>query len=215
MASLHKNSANFSLTYGQRIRKILEELWIFIFGWIPTPLGILIRLYAWRFFFAKCGNIRLSTDLAISGMSNMSFGRETRIGKGCFLSATNGILVLGDYVSISPSTHLGADEGEIIIGDYVAIGPCCVLRAANHNFKRTDMPIMLQGHQHGKIIIGNDVWIGANCVITPNVQIGEGSVIGAGAVVTANVEPWAIMGGVPAHVIGWRKKPVKGENGGA
>ena len=38
------------------------------------------------------------------------------------------------------------------------------------------------------------------------VTIGHGAVVGAGAVVTRDVEPYAIVGGVPAHVIGSRRK---------
>ena len=51
------------------------------------------------------------------------------------------------------------------------------------------------------IVIGNDIWIGANVVILPGVTIGDGAVIAAGAVVTNDVEPYAIVGGVPAKLI--------------
>lgn len=51
------------------------------------------------------------------------------------------------------------------------------------------------------IVIGNDVWIGANSIILPGVNIGDGAVIAAGAVVTRDVEPYAIVGGVPAKSI--------------
>lgn len=52
--------------------------------------------------------------------------------------------------------------------------------------------------------IGNDVWIGANVIILPGVKIGDGAVLAAGAVVTKDVEPYAIVGGVPAKVIKYR-----------
>lgn len=52
--------------------------------------------------------------------------------------------------------------------------------------------------------IGNDVWIGMNAVIMPGVKIGDGAIIGAGAVVTKDVEPYAVMGGVPARRIRYR-----------
>lgn len=54
------------------------------------------------------------------------------------------------------------------------------------------------------VVIGNDVWIGANVVILPGVNIGNGAVVAAGAVVTHNVEPYAIVAGVPAKLIKYR-----------
>lgn len=54
------------------------------------------------------------------------------------------------------------------------------------------------------VVIGNDVWIGANVVIMPGIHIGDGAVIAAGAVVTKDVDPYAIVGGVPAKTIRYR-----------
>lgn len=113
---------------------------------------------------------------------------------------------MADRAALSPNVHVSADSGTIIIGRCTAVGPGTVIRAANHRFDRCDIPIMEQGHVPGKIVIGDDVWIGANCVITPDVTIGNGAVIGAGAVVTHDVPPFAIAAGVPARVIGDRRK---------
>lgn len=52
-----------------------------------------------------------------------------------------------------------------------------------------------------KTIIGNDVWIGARVTILSGVSIGDGVIIAAGAVVTKDVEPYTIVGGVPAKPI--------------
>lgn len=54
------------------------------------------------------------------------------------------------------------------------------------------------------IEIGNDVWIGTNAVILSGVHIGDGAVVGAGAIVTKDVEPYEIVGGVPAKHIRYR-----------
>ena len=53
----------------------------------------------------------------------------------------------------------------------------------------------------GNITLGNDVWVGFEAVILSGVTIGDGAIIGARAVVTKDVEPYTIVGGVPARVI--------------
>jgi acetyltransferase-like isoleucine patch superfamily enzyme len=50
-------------------------------------------------------------------------------------------------------------------------------------------------------IVGNDVWIGSNVMVLKGVKIGNGAVIAAGAVVTRDVEPYTVVGGVPAKLI--------------
>ncbi len=52
--------------------------------------------------------------------------------------------------------------------------------------------------------IGNDVWIGQNVTLKLGITIGDGAVIAANAVVTKDVEPYTIVGGVPAKLIRYR-----------
>ena len=59
----------------------------------------------------------------------------------------------------------------------------------------------------GDIVIGNDVWIGYDAVIMAGVTIGDGAIIGTRAVVTKDVEPYSIVGGVPAKEIRKRFSP--------
>jgi phosphonate metabolism protein (transferase hexapeptide repeat family) len=54
---------------------------------------------------------------------------------------------------------------------------------------------------------GHDVWIGHGAIILPGIRIGHGAVIAAGAVVTRDVEPYAIVAGVPARFLKWRFAP--------
>lgn len=53
-------------------------------------------------------------------------------------------------------------------------------------------------------VIGHDVWIGAKATILRGVKIGHGAVIAAGAVVNKDVEPYSIVGGIPAKHIRYR-----------
>ncbi len=54
------------------------------------------------------------------------------------------------------------------------------------------------------LVIGNDVWIGADVKIIGGTTIGDGAIVAAGALVTKDVPPYAIVGGVPAHIIRYR-----------
>jgi galactoside O-acetyltransferase len=75
-----------------------------------------------------------------------------------------------------------------------------VLRASNHVFESREKLINEQGHGGG-IIVQNDVWIASNVVVVPNVTIGEHSVVAACSLVSHDVEPWSVVGGVPAKLI--------------
>lgn len=62
----------------------------------------------------------------------------------------------------------------------------------------------------GAVTIGNDVWIAFEAVVLSGVTIGDGAVVMSRAVVTHDVEPYEIVGGVPARHVGWRfDKPVR------
>jgi maltose O-acetyltransferase len=118
------------------------------------------------------------------------------------------VLQLGGGISIGSGSGLGVNcsvHGPITIGDNVMMGPDVTILTQTHNIERADIPMGLQGMRVAKVVIGNDVWIGMRVIIMPGIIIGDGAVIGAGAVVTKDVPAFAIVGGVPAKVIKYRK----------
>lgn len=90
--------------------------------------------------------------------------------------------------------------------DMVAISPC--FYRSEHTLKTfvdEDYYDDLQTIDNEfSVVIGNDVWIGQGVSIKSGIKIGDGAIIGAGAVVTRDVEPYAIVGGVPAKLIRYR-----------
>jgi len=61
------------------------------------------------------------------------------------------------------------------------------------------------------VVVGNDVYIGFGATIVAPCRIGDGAVVAAGAVVTGDVEPYEIVGGVPARRIRYRMEAEKRE----
>jgi acetyltransferase-like isoleucine patch superfamily enzyme len=54
------------------------------------------------------------------------------------------------------------------------------------------------------VIIENDVWIGRDVTLMSGVTIGNGAVIAANSHVVRSIPPYAIAGGNPAKIIGYR-----------
>ena len=130
---------------------------------------------------------------------------------------------IGEHTYLSHSTHI-ARRKKVFIGKYCSLANGVCIGIYNHPYQVLtthpfiymdndiqlygDMPVEKENRyiepEDKNTIIGNDVWIGHNAIVLGGVKIGDGAIIGAGAVVTKDVEPYAIVGGVPAKVIKYR-----------
>lgn len=129
-------------------------------------------------------------------------GKNVNIEHGAFFHSGQRITV-GDNSGIGVRAHL---SGTITVGNDVMIGKDVIVMTTNHKFDRTDIPMTQQGFQDEEpVVIGNDVWISDRSIILPGVTIGSHAIIAAGAVVAKDVPEWAIVGGVPAQIIKFRK----------
>lgn len=116
------------------------------------------------------------------------------------------------------------NHDHLTIGKYgsIACGAVFMFTSGNHAMRSLstypfpifpdewDIPLteMTQAwDNHGDITIGHDVWIGYEAVIMQGVTIGDGAIIGTRALVTHDVEPYSIVGGVPARRIRYRFDP--------
>jgi acetyltransferase-like isoleucine patch superfamily enzyme len=126
---------------------------------------------------------------------------------------------LGKRVHLYMGTEFRAPS-RIVIGDHTIIGHHCVLDGrgglkigSNVNFSSE---VMIWTWQHDpdskefaveskSVTIGNRAWLSCRCILLPGIAIGEGAVVAAGAVVTKSVEPYTIVGGVPAKFLRKRR----------
>jgi len=113
-------------------------------------------------------------------------------------------------VILFPNVHVGAYTSiarNVQVG--VANHPVDWLSTSSFQYNNANFPLdedylslnKKKHLHHPKTIIGADVWIGSNAIIKSGVKVGHGAIIGGGAVVVSDVEPYSIVGGVPAKLI--------------
>ncbi len=183
-----------------------------------------LRHLAWIFGLSKPG-----TELYLRGLTYRRFsnGDKIHVGRNVVFIGRDKI-TLGQNVSLYGFDYLNAEgeQGYINIGERSHIDQFCVLYgqggleigrfcaiasgvkiySQSNQYKHDrDQRIIDQPIIYKKVKIGDDVWIGANAVILPGVQIDDGAIVGAGAVVRKDIHRYAIVAGVPAKIVGWRK----------
>lgn len=126
-------------------------------------------------------------------------------------------IVFGDpgRVSIAGSAALNnallnVKSGRIVIGEHVFCGHNVCLLTGTHDveapmhLRKTAIPT--EGRD---IIVGPGAWLASNTTILGPCVIGEMAVVAAGALVIGDVPPYAIVGGVPARIIGNVPRPAE------
>ena len=191
------------ISFGREIKEWFE----YFIAKIPGRVGNNFRnFYFKRRFSSVFENNRFETGIRVEYPKNIKIGSNSYYGLGCKIYASeNSSVEIGSNISFNSNVMVNArGVGQIEIGNNVLIGPNVVIRSNNHNYDDIHVPIIQQGMKDGYIIIKDDVWISSNCVVLPNCIIGEGAIVAAGAVVTNNIEPYSIVGGIPAKIIGRR-----------
>ncbi|MBD0831208.1 acyltransferase [Aestuariibaculum sp. TT11] len=167
------------------VKKILWYPFYFLIHYLPNNIINKIPFYFIRHFYyryvvgielGKGSSIHMNVTI---NKRKIKIGLNSAINRGCYLDGRGG-LDIGDNVSISPGVQL---------------------ITATHDVNSPDFKYITK-----EIKIEKHVWIGTNAIIMPGITLGEGVVVAAGAVVTKSVEPYHIVGGVPAKVISKRNK---------
>lgn len=128
-----------------------------------------------------------------------------KFGKKCFPCRRVEILfpkglVLEEGVSVGWFAELDA-RGGIHVGHDTNISSHVKLITGSHDIDDIDFSADFL-----PIHIGHHCWIGTGAIVLQGVRIGDGAVVAAGAVVAKDVEPWTVVGGVPARKIRMRRE---------
>lgn len=122
-----------------------------------------------------------------------------RIGRNCTIGQNVNIsnrVEIGDGCKIQ--NNVSVYEG-VELEDHVFCGPSMVF--TNDLTPRAEYPKGSAGYK--RTLVHSGATIGANATVVCNHELGRYCTIAAGAVVTTDVQPHALMAGVPARRIGW------------
>jgi acetyltransferase-like isoleucine patch superfamily enzyme len=203
------------------LRKInsraIEQLIIHGIGWLPSPLGILLRRQIYSIIFACMGKATyFQTGIEVLGASAIELGNEVKILRDVRLNfkSPGSRLRLGNKVCLDRGVDINAagDNCLVEIGDFTYLGPYVCMAGPGHVKIGKKCLIASQtgiyannhreyGLSREGIEIQDNCWLGCGVRVLDGVIIGEGSVIGAGAVVSKDIPPFSIAVGVPAKVI--------------
>ena len=208
-------------------RYILEQVLFFLFGWVPTIIGIGLRSLVYRLILKMNGVAAIEAGVRLRYANHITLERGAYIDQGVYLHACPSGIKIGENTIVMHGAVLhvynfrnlphagikiGRDslvgeysvirgQGGVSIGDRVYTSPFTQIIAVNHVFTDPDKPFIEQGITAEGIVIEDDVWLGSGVVVLDGVRIGCGSIIAAGAVVNKDVPPHVVAAGVPARVI--------------
>lgn len=133
-------------------------------------------------------------------------GMGSYIGSYCSLSAD-----IGRFTSIAPYVRCNSGKHPYTY-PFVTTSPCFFslnFNSAQCGCSFAEKQMFKESSYYDEerriaVKIGSDCWIGEGVFMVGGIIIGDGAVILAHAVVTKNVPDYAIVGGVPAKILGYR-----------
>ena len=133
-------------------------------------------------------------------MADVVVGKDCNIGDHVFIETG---AVIGDGVTIKNNALIWKG---VHVADYVFIGPSVVftndLRPRSPRMPLMKDKALQESDWLVETFIEEGVSIGANATILAGVTLGKYCMVGAGSVVTRDVEPFTLVVGNPARVVG-------------
>lgn len=162
-----------------RVKNVLLDFQLMLLRWIGH-----VPFHSVRKFYYQFAGVRIGKGSTIHMWANFFYPLNVEIGQDT---------IIGDHAFLDGRAPLK-------VGNHVDIASQVLIYNSEHDVHSDDFrPIV------GPVEIGDYVFIGPRAIILPGVKVGKGAVVAAGAVVTEDVPEFAIVGGVPAKVIGERK----------
>lgn len=186
-------------TAGQRLR-----------AWLPAPVRRLGNNLYWTLLDLRdyllyltgklpSNRLRMTIYRRLYGLRS---GPGSTVHGGCRVYAPARIRI-GAHCVINPNVTLDGRSG-LEIGDNVSISEGSAIFTLQHDLDSPDFAT-----QGGPVVIEDYVFIGARAIILPGVRLGKGCGVGAGSVVSRDVEPYAVVAGVPARKLRERSRDLR------
>jgi len=175
------------------------------FSAADQPFENTMRRIILRALVKKMGNnVTVGIQTGFKHPETFEIGDDVFIGAQTFIQGRfDGRCVIGAHTWIGPQSYF--DARNLVIDEYVGWGPGAKVLGSQHSGEPLEVPIIQTDLLIRPVHIGAWADIGTNSVILPGATVGKGAIVGAGAVVNKDVPAYAVVAGVPAQFIHWRK----------
>jgi acetyltransferase-like isoleucine patch superfamily enzyme len=145
-------------------------------------------------------------DIGKGKNAKFTIGAWVWIGSGCAFRAHEGHLSIGRKTTFGGNNTINCYQ-RVDIKEECLFADNIYVVDFDHWYLDPNMSIRSQGIRKEDIVMGPNVWVAEKATILRGTTIGEGAVIGAMSLVIRDVPPYAVVGGVPARIIKYRRSP--------
>jgi len=145
-------------------------------------------------------------DISKGKKAKFTIGAWVWIGNGCAFRAHEGYLYIGRKTTFGGNNTINCYK-RVEIKEECLFADNIYVVDFDHWYIDPKMSIRSQGIRKEDIVMGPNVWVAEKATILRGTTIGEGAVIGALSLVIRDVPPYAVVGGVPARILKYRRSP--------